>query len=272
MPFLTSKKPKRMKPQFLAFFSCLLLFGFQTLKAAPPKRQFYEIRIYTLKSPEQESRMDAYLKEAYVPALHRQGIKTVGVFKPVASDTANFGKQIYVLTPLSSLDQLLTLPTALDKDAAYTSAGQDYINANYKNAPYARFESIVLQAFPDAPVITPSSLTNPKRDRVYELRSYESQTEKIHQNKVKMFNAGGEVPLFKRLGFNAVFYGAVIAGSHMPNLMYMTTFSDKAARDEHWKTFVNDAEWNTLKNNPEYQNNVSKNTSFFLFPTEYSDL
>jgi hypothetical protein len=35
---------------------------------------------------------------------------------------------------------------------------------------------------------------------------------------------GGEVPLFVRLGFNAVFYGEVIVGSHMPNLMYMTTF------------------------------------------------
>jgi hypothetical protein len=87
-----------------------------------------------------------------------------------------------------------------------------------------------------------------------------------------MFNDGGEVPLFVRLGFNAVFYGEVIAGSHQPNLMYMTTFENKASRDEHWKAFSNDAEWNKLKVNPEYQNNVSKNTSFFLYPTEYSDI
>ena len=86
-----------------------------------------------------------------------------------------------------------------------------------------------------------------------------------------MFNEGGEVALFKRLQFNAVFYGEVLAGSRMPNLMYMTTFENKAARDEHWKTFVADAEWKKLSSMPEYQNNVSKIDIFFLRPTEYSD-
>lgn len=254
-------------------FTLLLLLLTAALHAvaAAPKREFYEIKIYHLKNSDQEARVEAFLKDAYVPAAHRAGIKHVGVFKPVATDTMA-GKLIYVLTPLKSLDQLLTLPKTLDKDQAYASAGKDYIEANYKNPPYARFESIVLQAFTEAPMLSVPNLTGPKSQRVYELRSYEGHTEKIYQNKVKMFNAGGEVPLFKRLGFNAVFYGEVIAGSHMPNLMYMTTFEDKASRDAHWKSFSDDAEWNKLKVNPEYQNNVSKNTSFYLYPTEYSDI
>ena len=33
----------------------------------------------------------------------------------------------------------------------------------------------------------------------------------------------------------------------MPNLMYMTSFENKAARDEHWKTFGSDPEWKKLK-------------------------
>lgn len=252
-------------------FTLLLLAVAVSVVAAPPKREFYEIKIYHLKNSDQEARVEAFLKDAYVPAAHRAGIKHVGVFKPVATDTMA-GKLIYVLTPLKSLDQLLTLPKALDKDANFASSGKDYIEANYKNPPYARFETIVLQAFTDAPMLNLPNLTGPKGQRVYELRSYEGHTEKIYQNKVKMFNAGGEVPLFKRLGFNAVFYGEVIAGSHMPNLMYMTTFEDKASRDAHWKSFSDDAEWNKLKVNPEYQNNVSKNTSFYLYPTEYSDI
>lgn len=254
------------------FIATMLLFSAALIAvAAPPKREFYEIKIYHLKNADQESRVEAFLKDAYIPAAHRAGIKNVGVFKPVATDTMA-GKLIYVLTPLKSLDQILSLPKTLDKDAAYVSAGKDYIDANYKNPPYARFESIVLQAFTSAPMLTKPNLTGPKSQRVYELRSYEGHTEKIYQNKVKMFNDGGEVPLFARLGFNGVFYGEVIAGSHMPNLMYMTTFEDKASRDAHWKSFSEDAEWNKLKVNPEYQNNVSKNTSFFLYPTEYSDI
>ena len=85
-----------------------------------------------------------------------------------------------------------------------------------------------------------------------------------------MFN-DGEGALFDRLGFNAVFYGEVISGSTMPNLMYMTTFENKASRDEHWKAFSTAPEWEKLKVMPKYQNNVSKNDTRFLTPTEYSD-
>ena len=248
-----------------------LLMGFQAF-ANPPKRAFYEIKIYTVNTKEQEMRVEQYLKDAYIPALHRMGVKTVGVFKPVAADTVSFGKLIYVLTPIKNLDQLLVIPKKLNEDAAYLSAGKDYIDAGYKNPPYARFETIVLQAFPDAPLLNLPKLTGAKSERIYELRSYEGHTEKIHQNKVKMFNDGGEVKLFTRLGFNAMFYGQVISGSHMPNLMYMTTFENKASRDEHWKAFGSSPEWTKLKAEPQYLNNMLKNTSYFMAPTEYSDL
>jgi len=109
-------------------------------------------------------------------------------------------------------------------------------------------------------------------ERVYELRSYEGYTENIFKNKVKMFNDGDEIGLFKRLEFNAVFYAEVISGSRTPNLMYMTTFANLTSRDEHWKAFVNDDQWKTLKAMPEYQHNVSKINIYLLHPTAYSDI
>ena len=86
-----------------------------------------------------------------------------------------------------------------------------------------------------------------------------------------MFNEGGEIDLFKQLNFNAVFYGSVVSGSRMPNLMYMTTFENKTDRDAHWKAFGDSPVWQKLKALPEYQNNVSKNDQIFLYPTLYSD-
>ena len=69
----------------------LLLFlvavSFRSSGAA--KQQYYEIRIYTISGPAQERMVDAYLKDAYIPALHRAGISKVGVFKPVETDTAS---------------------------------------------------------------------------------------------------------------------------------------------------------------------------------------
>jgi hypothetical protein len=115
-------------------------------------------------------------------------------------------------------------------------------------------------------------LQAPHSERIYELRSYEGHTEKIYRNKVKMFNDGDEVGLFTRLGFNAVFYAEVIAGSTMPNLMYMTTFDNQKSRDEHWNAFREDPQWKKLVAMPEYQHNVSKNVTLFFRPTSYSDL
>lgn len=239
--------------------------------SAAPKREYYEIRIYSFKEKSQEENIEKFLKDAYLPALHRAGITKVGVFKPIETDTT-FGKRIYVLIPYASLDQFTKIPDVLQKDQQFVSAGVQYLDAPYDNPPYSRMQKILLKAFTGQPQLALPKLSAPVSERFYELRSYESHTEKIHQNKVKMFNDGDEVGLFKRLGFNAVFYGEVVSGSRMPNLMYMTTFENREARDAHWKSFVSDPQWKTLSVMPEYQHNVSKNEQTYLRPTEYSDI
>ncbi|MDB5209477.1 MAG: family containing protein, partial [Sediminibacterium sp.] len=116
------------------------------------------------------------------------------------------------------------------------------------------------------------SLNGDPAERIYELRSYEGASEILYKQKVHMFNEGGEIALFNRLGFNAVFYAEVLSGSHMPNLMYMTSFDNRASRDEHWKNFGADSEWKRLSALPEYQHTVSKADIFFLHPAAYSEL
>jgi hypothetical protein len=257
-------------------FACLLvsLFlismpGYSNNKK--PAQEFYEIKIYHFKTAEQEKLIEDYLQHALLPALHKNGIGKTGVFKALANDTAT-DKLLYVFVPLQSFNQLLSLPAVLEKDADYNTAGSAYLNAVYNNPPYTRMESILLRAFRLAPLMQLPGLTGPHAEHIYELRSYESPTEMLHTNKVHMFNEGGEIPLFKRLEFNAVFYADVINGSHMPNLMYMTSFENMAAREAHWKTFSADAEWKKLVAMPEYQHNVSKAEIIFLHATDYSDL
>ena len=238
---------------------------------AATKQEFYELRTYYVREKSQEERVDKFLQEALVPALHRASIPHVGVFKPVETDTT-YGKRIYVLIPYKTLDQFLKMPEVLAKDKQYLAAGKEYLDAPYDNPPYARIQSIVLRAFTGLPVHEIPKLKTPVTERVYELRSYESHTEKISKNKIQMFNTGDEVGLFKRLGFNAVFYAEVVSGPRMPNLMYMTTFENKASRDEHWNAFRDDAQWKTLSKEEQYQHNVSKIDISFLRPTAYSDI
>ena len=259
-----------MKKIFLLLPIVFLLMLTSSAFAAPP-REFYELRTYRFKTAEQQERTENYLQKALLPALHRANIKKVGVFKPVETDST-FGKKLIVLIPFRSLDDFEKLDATLEKDKQYYADGKEYIDAVFDNPPYARIQKTILKAFSEMPQMATAEFKTPVTDRVYELRSYESHTEKIYRNKVKMFNAGDEVGLFKRLGFNAVFYGEVIAGSTMPNLMYMTTFETQASRDEHWKAFGQDPQWKTLSAMPEYQHNVSKNVTLFFRPTSYSDI
>ena|ERR1700744_5535743 len=230
---------------------------------------YYRLKVYHYKTRQQEERLDNYFKNAYVPALHQMGIKTVGVFKTLETDT--IAKCFYILEPYKSLEEIDKVAEKILSSKEYHEAAKDYFNALYNDPPYTRVEAILLGSFPKAPVPAVPQLTAEKTQRVYELRSYESATEKLNINKVQMFNAGDEVGLFKRLGFNAVFYAEVLYGSHQPNLMYMTTFNSKEDRDKHWDTFNNDAYWKTLVAKKEYQNNVSHADIIFLHPTAYSD-
>ena len=268
-----------MKQHIAARRLCLLLVisllqmeAHSTPFVRSPKQDVYSIRIYQLKTKEQEEKVDKYLQGALLPALHRMGIPKVGVFKPVGNDTAAI-RRIYVLISFHSLEQFAGLPASLLKDQQYLTDGKDYLDAEYTDPPYARFESILLQAFPDAPhLLSPETLQGPTAERIYELRSYEGPTEKYFANKVQMFNQGGEVGLFRQLGFNAVFYASVLSGAHQPNLMYMTSFDNMASREAHWKTFGADPFWKTLSSSPEYQHNVSHVDIVFLHPAAYSDL
>ena len=253
----------------LGFLVVFLLLIFAGTSADAADGYYYQLKIYHFKTDAQQARTDNYLQNAWLPAMHRVGIKNVGVFKPVAGDT--LGKRIYIFIPYKTFDQIKKVDLALAADQQYLADGKDFIDAVYNDAPYTRQETILLGAFPKMLYADVPQLTAKKADRIYELRSYESATEKQNINKVKMFNDGDEVALFKRLGFNAVFYSEVLAGAHMPNLMYMVTFNGMADHDKLWKAFGNDPYWKTLSAKPEYQNNVSHVDAIFLHPTDYSD-
>lgn len=259
----------------LSILTLLIISLFASQKTfSVPKEEFYEIKIYQLENKEQEDMVDSYLQKALLPAMHRYGINKIGVFKPLANDTAKV-RRIYVLIPYKTEKQFLNLPAQLQKDTKYNSDGQDYLNALYQKVPYQRMESVLLKAFSQMPVLQAPGFKNSSEDkekRIYELRSYEGPTEKYYQKKVHMFNQGGEVEIFRRLGFNPVFFGEVLIGSRMPNLMYMTSFEDMTAHDAHWQAFKSDPEWRELSAKEFYKHTVSKSTIILLRPAKYSDI
>lgn len=259
-----------MKNIFLLLLTVLCLSTASEAISQNSDREFFELRLFHIEDKEQEKRMDQYLKNAFLPALERSGVERAGVFKPIESDSA-YGEAIYLFIPYKSMDQFVDVSRDLESDSGYLSDAQDYINSSHDNPPYIRMETMLLDAFEGMPQHSQAKLNTPASERVYELRSYESATEKLYKKKVEMFNEG-ETEIFERLNFNPIFYGEVIAGCKMPNLMYMTSHANLKEREKNWDNFIKDEAWEKMSGMEEYQNTVSHIDIILLHPTEYSKL
>ncbi len=257
-------------PLIFSILSIFLLYSVSSQAKGKTTPEYYQLEAYYFSSQQQETLIDNYLEKAYLPALHAFGLKNIGVFKPIANDTAS-NKVVYVLIVYKSWKQVLDIADKLKTNQDYKARGAGFLGAPFNAPAYKRKEMTLIKAFSQAPKLALPSLTAPLAERVYELRSYESATDDLFINKVQMFNEGGEVTLFKKLGFNAIFYGEVVAGSKMPNLMYLTSFNNMKDRNDHWEIFRNHPEWKSLSTNPGYQHNVSKADIILTRPAAYSD-
>jgi hypothetical protein len=269
--YLSSLKLLLMKTiaSLISFLILLLVFSCNTSNVES-SIDFYQLKVYSLDTLSNDDVLDNYLSEAYLPALHRAGIEKVGVFKTIEGRN-NGQKLTVVFIPFQSLSQFENLPAVLEQDEEYLISGRDYIEAAHDMPPYMRIESTLLNAFSATPVFHVPELDTRKADRVYELRSYHSATEKLHKRKVEMFNSG-ESDLFIELGFQPVFFGEVISGAHMPNLIYLTCHANEESQPENWKSFGKHPVWNEMKMEEKYKNTVSHIDKWMLYPAEYSDI
>ncbi|MCB1120442.1 MAG: NIPSNAP family protein, partial [Verrucomicrobiae bacterium] len=85
-------------------------------------------------------------------------------------------------------------------------------------------------------------------------------------------NDAGEIDIFRNVGLDPVFFGQSLAGSLMPNLVYMLGFKDMAARDESWQRFSSDPDWAVLRKNTRYADTVSTITDIILSPSPVSQI
>src|SRR6267142_3567346 len=90
-------------------------------------------RQYSLRTGTQPRRLADFLQNAAIPALNRIGHKPVGVFEVV---TGLPTPTVFVLTPCSSIESVVTMEGALDKDDAFASAAAAYVDASPADPAY----------------------------------------------------------------------------------------------------------------------------------------
>jgi hypothetical protein len=111
--------------------------------------------------------------------------------------------------------------------------------------------------------------------RVFQLRTYESPSEKTGLKKIEMFNTA-EIAVFRKVGLHPVFFGQTLAGTKMPNLTYMLGFQDMEESKANWKKFGADPDWQKLRAMPEYADKAILRekgiTNLYLKPASYSQI
>ena len=235
----------------------------------PP--HIYEWRQYSLRTGTQPARLADYLQNALIPALNRLGHSPIGVFE------VTFGlpsPTVFVLTPFASPEAMAVKESLLDKDDAFGRAAAAYHDALATDPVYVRQEVSILGAFPQMPRIQVPPATATKGPRLFELRTYESHNERAHRAKVKMFAEMGEIEIFRRTGLAPVFFARTLAGSRMPNLIYMLVHENMAGREKSWDAFRTDPEWRKLSATPGFRDPeiVTNITTVFLRPASYSQI
>lgn len=225
-------------------------------------RDVYEWREYELRGG--AGRLDAYLSKALIPALNRQGVKQVGVFRELSR---NEPAKVFVLIAYPSSEAYFGSRARLSQDTEYQKASEEYNQIAVDRPLYDRIRTSLLLAFEGMPQL----VAPVKEPRIFEWRTYEGYSEDAVRRKIKMFNEA-EIGVFKNVKLNAVFFGEMIAGEQMPCLTYLLTFKDMAERDKNWAAFSADPEWKRISPLPEYANTVSRITRIFLEPTAYSQV
>lgn len=234
--------------------------------------EYYELRHYQLRRGPQTAVVDEYLRQAAIPAMRRAGTGPIGAFNVMIGPRS---PALTLLIPHTTIESVAALPATLAADAEHQRAGAAYLGALATNPAFVRLDSVLLRAFDAMPALAlPFGGGDAgRRRRIFELRTYESHSERANLTKIEMF-ATAEIALFKRAGMQPVFFGQTIVGAGMPSLTYMLVYEDMAAHDAQWAAFGADPEWRALSTKPGYTDPdiVSNITNVFLRPAEYSQI
>ena len=194
-----------MKQLLIAFvFFCSATLSIPLAMSQSITNQYYELIEYQGIDVARLGELDAFLEKALIPSLNRMGIENVGALATEAPVDAK--TSMFLLMPLVGPGQVASVLDALGKDESFLREGKTYLETDIKKPVYSRMRSEMLLAFNCFPKLAVPTQKIANKDRLFEMRVYESPTERMGVLKVEMFNSG-EVPIFLDCGIQPVFFG-----------------------------------------------------------------
>ncbi len=235
-----------------------------------PKKAIFELCYFRMRNAyiNQMQRTSEFLENGMAPALRRAGAGPLGFFSGVIAAESPF---ILALISYPSFSAIESIAEKMAVDTSYIKARGEYDNA--AGLSYQRVENSLLRAFDSIPGIEGVDPNERRTPRIFELRTYESNNGATLQRKIRMFDEG-EIAIFRRCGLAPIFFGETVIGQNLPNLTYMVAFDDLATREQAWRAFGADPEWQKLRVQPGFTDAdiVSNVSNAILRPLAFSDI
>ena len=238
-------------------------FNGRASAAEGPARPFFEFLTFRLQIGSQTQRMSSWAEKRMLPLFSKHGFGPVGVFNE--SNGPNI-PSLHVLLSYPSLAECQKLWESVMRDPEW-GKGIEELDSGPTPSFY-RADGWLLRATDFCPAF---KAVSGKPGRVFELRIYESPTERQLRALHERF-AGPEIPIFHRSGIHPILYANTVIGPDMPNLVYLTPYDSLAQLEEAWRAFRSDPEWpkardESIQRSGEIVRNITK---LHLSPTSFS--
>jgi hypothetical protein len=229
-----------------------------------PYFEFYYIH---MQNGSQTTRMAKWLETRLLPICQKHGFGTMGFF------TVSVGRDLpttLIVFSFPSLAEMETLWGRLGSDPDYAAA---VVEMEKDEPAFYRVESTLLRATSFCPPLAATPAGEPAH-KLYELRTYESPTNRQLGYLHDRFGKDGEIAIFHKSGIHPVLYADTIFGVNQPNMAYLIPFESEAHREKAWATFNADADWVRIREESvRHGGDIVRNiTNMFLAPTSFSML
>jgi len=233
----------------------------------PMSPSYFEFYYIHLQNGSQTGRMAKWLETWLLPLCQKHGFGPMGFFN---TDVGPNIPTTLIIFSYPSLAEMEARWGKLGADPDYSAA----IEEVEKDEPaFHRVESVLLRSTDFCPPLTATPAGEPPH-KVYELRIYESPTNRQLGYLHDRFGKAGEIDIFHKSGIYPILYADTVFGPNQPNMAYLIPFESEAHREKAWSTFRADPDWvkirdESVRHGGEIVRNI---TNMFLSPLSFSML
>jgi len=226
---------------------------------------YFEFFYIHMQNGSQTARISKWLESGLMPICQKHGFGPMGFFNVTVGPSL---PTTLIIFSYPSLTEMETQWGKLNSDPDYAAVVAEV----EKDEPaFYRTEAMLLRSTPFCPPFVATPAGDPPH-KLYELRIYESPTNRQLGYLHDRFGRDGEIDIFHKSGIYPILYADTVFGPNQPNMAYLIPFESETHREKAWAAFGNDPDWVKIRDESVRRGGdiVRNITNMLLSPASFS--